>query len=91
MDANGGQVVRLTHNADMDFYPMWSPLGQQITFISDRDGNLEVYIMNADGSNQVNLTQHPAEDAAGSLSPMPLLVSPKEKSLTTWGKVKRMK
>ncbi len=33
-----------------------------ISFDSDRDGNLEIYSMDPDGSNQVNLTNNPAED-----------------------------
>lgn len=33
-----------------------------IAFDSDRDGNREIYTMSADGSNQVNLTNNPAED-----------------------------
>ncbi|HNR03152.1 MAG TPA: hypothetical protein PKK59_11515 [Anaerolineaceae bacterium] len=33
-----------------------------ITFESDRDGNLEVYKMAPDGSGQVNLTNDPAQD-----------------------------
>jgi len=32
--------------------PVWSPDGQQIAFVSDRDGRWRFYIMNADGSNQ---------------------------------------
>ena len=31
-------------------------------FSSSRDGNWEVYMMNPDGSEQVNLTQHRADD-----------------------------
>lgn len=38
------------------------PTTPKILFISLRDGNSEVYIMNPDGSEQVNLTQHPAAD-----------------------------
>ena len=34
----------------------------KILFTSTRDGNREVYMMNPDGSEQVNLTQHPAGD-----------------------------
>lgn len=34
----------------------------QIAFVSDRDGNFEIYVMNADGSNQTNLTNNPAGD-----------------------------
>ncbi len=34
----------------------------KIAFFSDRDGNREIYLMDEDGSNQVNLTNNPAED-----------------------------
>ena len=32
----------------------------KIVFHSDRDGNLEIYVIDADGSSQVNLTNNPA-------------------------------
>ena len=34
----------------------------QIIFSSNRDGNNEIYVMNADGSNQMRLTDNPAND-----------------------------
>ena len=37
-----------------DFYPDWSPDGSKIAFISQRDCNPEVYVVNADGSTQTN-------------------------------------
>jgi Tol biopolymer transport system component len=40
-----------------------------IAFVSDRDGNDEIYVMEADGSNQRNLTNHPASDSSPSWSP----------------------
>ncbi|KKL25815.1 hypothetical protein LCGC14_2401540, partial [marine sediment metagenome] len=41
----------------------------KIAFISLRDGNWEVYAMDADGRNPVNLTNNPANDAQPSFSP----------------------
>ena len=39
-----------------------APATPKIVFTSKRDGNAEIYIMNPDGSEQVNLTQHRASD-----------------------------
>lgn len=41
----------------------------KIAFISDRDGNIEIYVMNADGTNQTNLTNNPADDFSPTWSP----------------------
>lgn len=41
----------------------------KIAFISERDGNREIYVMNADGSGQTNLTNNPAFDDAPNWSP----------------------
>jgi TolB protein len=42
--------------------PAWSPDGSRIAFLTGRDGNGEIYVMNADGSGPTNLTNNPAED-----------------------------
>lgn len=51
--------------------PTWSPDGSRIAFTSDRDeyGNLEIYVMNADGSNVVRVTNSPGVDAEPDWSP----------------------
>lgn len=51
--------------------PTPTPLGGggQIAFISDRDGNQEIYIMNVDGSQARNITNHPASDSVPAWSP----------------------
>ena len=49
--------------------PAWSPDGRTIVFVSWRDGNGEVYAMDADGSGPRNLTQHPAKDVRPAWSP----------------------
>jgi dipeptidyl aminopeptidase/acylaminoacyl peptidase len=61
--------VRLTNNDVSDGYPQWSPDGRMIAFYSDRDGNAEVYVMNADGGNPTNLTKHPDSDYGATWSP----------------------
>ena len=49
--------------------PAWSRDGRTIVFVSWRDGNGEVYAMNADSSEPRNLTQHPAKDFRPAWSP----------------------
>jgi TolB protein len=49
--------------------PAWSRDGRTIVFVSWRDGNGEVYAMDADGSGPRNLTQHPARDVRPAWSP----------------------
>ena len=46
-----------------------APTTPKILFTSARDGNREVYIMNPDGSDQVRLTKHPANDLNAVWSP----------------------
>ena len=46
-----------------------TPLTPKILFTSSRDGNREIYSMNPDGSEQVNLTRHPADDLNAAWSP----------------------
>ena len=41
----------------------------RIAFFSDRDGDIEIYIMNADGSGQTQLTFDPSRDVQPDLSP----------------------
>ena len=43
--------------------------GPRILFTSGRDGNTEIYTMNLDGSNAVNLSQHPKMDHYAAWSP----------------------
>jgi Tol biopolymer transport system component len=46
-----------------------APLIPKILFTSARDDNYEVYVMNPDGSEQLNLTQHRAQDVSAIWSP----------------------
>ena len=46
-----------------------APTTPKILFTSARDGNREIYIMNPDGSEQMRLTHHPANDLSAVWSP----------------------
>ena len=77
MNPVGKRVRRLTKHPEYDNAPTWSPDGQKITFMSFRDlhrpGGIilaELYVMNADGTNPINLTQSPEKpDGVSSWSP----------------------
>jgi Tol biopolymer transport system component len=47
-------------NQMRDWNPDWSPSGKQLVFESNRDGDDEIFVMNADGTNQRNLTKNTA-------------------------------
>ena len=55
----GGQSI-LTHPPGFDFQPIWSPDGTRIVFTrSESSGDSEILVMNADGSNQINVSNRP--------------------------------
>ncbi|GAB4532280.1 MAG: hypothetical protein Fur0018_20810 [Anaerolineales bacterium] len=55
-------IINLSNNLTIDKEPSWSPDGSQILFVSQRDNNPEIYLMDADGQNQVNISRHPDRD-----------------------------
>jgi len=63
---------RLTNNTVEDVYPEWSPDGSEIVFASrrDDDGDLEIYVMNMDGTGVTQLTFNTSNDSHPSWSPM---------------------
>lgn len=82
MNADGTNPVRLTTSElypldtinkvySASLQPVWSPDGKKIAFTSYRDGNFnrDIYVMNADGSNQTRLTTDPLEDTDPTWSP----------------------
>ncbi len=69
-NGEGDNLRRLTDNTAADIGPAWSPGGERIVFQSTRDGNGEIYVMDAaDGSEPVNLTRNPAADSQPVVSP----------------------
>jgi len=49
--------------------PDWSPDGSRITYFNYVEGGGDIWVMLADGSNPINLTDHPAEDWWPKFSP----------------------
>jgi Tol biopolymer transport system component len=62
MDTEGGNVVRLTTDETNDFAGPWSPDGRRIAFTWFGLTTSDIWVMNADGSNAVNLTDTPQID-----------------------------
>ena len=52
-----------------------APAGERIAFIAFRTGDQEIYVMNADGSGQRNLTNDPGEDFDPDWSPDGTLIA----------------
>lgn len=61
MTRNGDNLTNLTDHPDIDFAPAWSPDVQHIAFVRLVRGienhSTDIYLMEADGRNQVNLTR----------------------------------
>ena len=78
---DGTGLRQLTHNAPNesgfganDQVPVFSPSGKKIAFSNNRDQiegdfNTEIYTMDANGGNEVNLTRNPAGDGRPDWSP----------------------
>jgi Tol biopolymer transport system component len=74
----GTNVWRLTANPANEWSPAWSPDGAQIVFVSARDGNSEIYVVDVQqalqdpgGADQRRLTHNDVDDDNPSWSPSP--------------------
>jgi len=59
---DAGHIKRMTNIMGTDVQAVWAPNMQRLALTTNRDGQNEIYIMNADGSGAVNLTNNPADD-----------------------------
>ena len=63
--------LRISDSRDRS--PAWSPDGKKLAFVSERDGDQEIYVLHIDERGPVgearNVTQHPGRDFAPQWSP----------------------
>jgi tricorn protease len=68
-DESGQNIKRLTVHKARDAYPRFSPDGKWIAFSSDRNGNLDVFIIPSEGGRAKQLTFHAADDTVQGWTP----------------------
>lgn len=81
MNADGTDQINLTNDpVASDAGPAWSPNGRQIAFASNAGGRHGIFVMNADGTGVVRLTENQAVQI---IDGMPVPASDVDPS---WGK-----
>ena len=63
LGVDGSDLRRITTNDLWDLYPVWSPDGSRVAFLSSRGSGLGIYVMNADGSDERVLLDSSAHEA----------------------------
>ncbi len=69
VERSGGMARRLTSLAGLAANPQFSPDGKWIAFSADYAGNLDVYVVAAEGGEPKRLTWHPAPDTVQGWTP----------------------
>jgi Tol biopolymer transport system component len=94
MNNDGTNLHQITTTVGQDTVPAWSPDGTKIAFASRRTGHWQIFLMNPDGSNQVNISNttaigaddiHPAWSPNGTkiaFARTPSAINPLEKIWT---------
>ncbi len=63
------QDIKPVTNVEEDNAPALSPDGKRVAFMSKREGQWEIYVIDADGKNMKRLTNDPSEDGLPAWSP----------------------
>jgi Tol biopolymer transport system component len=78
MSADGSNKIKVSPEGHYAYDPKWSPDGSKIVFTSHREGEvdqfgnraLEIYTVNADGSNLTNISNNAASDSGADWQPL---------------------
>ena len=62
MSDTGGAQTNISNSPAQDLDPAINPGGSWVAFSTDRDGNLEVYVVRVTGGPASNLTRDPSQD-----------------------------
>jgi len=71
MNPDGSGLTKINKNEKENYHsPSWSPDGDKIVYASEK-GSIadDIFIVNSDGTNEVNLTNDSASDGEPSWSP----------------------
>jgi TolB protein len=71
VDVGTGEITNITADRDDQLSPAWSPDHTRIAFASDiaDPGNLDIFVMNRDGSGLSQITSHPEGESRPTWSP----------------------
>ena len=70
VDAETGEMTRLTDSPEDNFDPAWSPDGKLLAYVSVLDKeNPEIFVIDRDGSHERQLTSNSGEDVSPTWSP----------------------
>ena len=67
--SNLAQFTKLSSDTGSASDPAFSSDGSRIAFVSQRDGNAEIYLMNADGTGTTRVTADPLTDGRPAFTP----------------------
>lgn len=60
--SNGGEAKQLTSKSSYDSHPVWSPDSKQIAFSSNREGSVDIYIVDKNGGVPQRITTNSKEE-----------------------------